>query len=94
MITQVFRVAHSDQVQAAIREHNHDGFELEYKQTALGFDCYIGSTRIAIVAFWGTQPAIRVESVKLKSAALLIGDTAVDLVGEMIVLLAREHYDR
>lgn len=91
---QTFRVAHADQVQASIRELNVYGLELKYTETALGFDVDMGDTRIAIIAFWGTQPAIRVDNPILNASTLLIGADAVDLAGELVILFARQHNAR
>lgn len=87
-----FRLAHSDQVQASIREYNADGFDINYINTELGFDVYTEQTRVAIVAFWGTQPAIRIENPLLKASTLLIGADAVELAGELIALFVKEHH--
>lgn len=87
-----FRLAHCDYVQASIREFNHEGIELEYRETCLGFEVIHKNERVATVAFWGTQPAIRVESDKLKSSALMIGEDAVDVAGELVMLLVRQHH--
>lgn len=90
MLTKEFRLAQSDQVQASIREFNHDGFELEYVAIREGFEVFYRSCFIATVAFWGTQPAIKVTAERLQASCLLIGDEASILAGELIVLLVKE----
>ena len=91
MIMQSFRLAQSDQVQAAIREFNHDGLDLVYLQTPTGFNVLYKFLVVVKVAFWGTQPAIRIESVKLGATTLFVGSDAVQLAGELIMLLVKVH---
>lgn len=87
MVTKEFIQMHSDQVQASIREFNHQGLDIHYQPVEDGFEVWHDGVRFATVGFHGSQPAIRVTAAKRQGAFFMVGDTATDLAGELVMIV-------